>query len=112
MENIKIEDQFVKRVLICFGKRKFTEVELEKEYDRIYPLPRVPISIHNIGRVFRRSYSPDHVSVSVADVLRFLFKEGYCTHELSYFTDEVVEEGAKLFFLTKKGRDLITKKKK
>ncbi len=111
MNNLKIEDQFVRRVLICFGKRKFTELELEKEYDRIYPLPRVPLSIHSIGRVFRRSYSPEHVSVNVADVLNFLCKEGYCSHELSYFTDEVVNEGAKLYFLTKKGRELIKKKK-
>lgn len=111
MNNIKVEDQFVRRVIRCFGISKFTELELEKEYDRIYPLPRVPFSIHGLGRIIRRSYSIDHVSVNIADVLSFLCKEGYCSHEISYFTDREVEEGAKLYFLTKKGKDLISQKK-
>ncbi len=111
MEKLKVEDQFVKRIVLCLDNRKFTEVELEKEYDKKYPLPREPISVHKISRIFRHRYSVNHVSVKVADVLRFLCNEGYCTYEISYFTDQVVEEGAKLYFLTRKGRDLIKKKK-
>lgn len=111
MITLSIEDEFVRRVIRCFGGKRFTKEELEEVYDRVYPLPKISISKHNLGRIFRRSYSYNHTSVNVEQVLRFLCDGGYVKHELTYFTDRPIKDGVTIYFLTEKGNSILKKKK-
>lgn len=108
---INIEDMFVRRVLKCFGKRKSTQEEIEEIYDMLYPLPKIPTSIHDLVRVFRHKHSLHKRSVDITHILYFLHKEGYCAYELICFTEHVTPHDIRIYFLTEKGQMILNKKK-
>lgn len=111
MSTLTIEDPFVKKVVRCFGQKKLTEVELRRTYHRFYPLPKISPSSHNSSSIFTRNLSKENTSGNVSEVLQFLCSEGYCTCELSYVPNNTTENEVRLYFLTKKGHAVLSKKK-
>lgn len=108
---ITIEDVFVRRVLNCLGRGKSTKEEIETLYDRLYPPLRIPLSLHDIGRVIVHKYSPNKKSVDVVNVLEFLQKEGYCAYEITCLTDCEVPLDVRLYFITEKGKAVLSRRK-
>ncbi|MCF7843417.1 hypothetical protein K9M47_00795 [Candidatus Gracilibacteria bacterium] len=70
-----INSTFARRLMICFGFKQLTKDELERTFDRIYPVPRVPLSPSDIKRYIRRkNHQIDYLLMQKIHLFRYVKK--------------------------------------